>query len=151
MGALSDFMYVCLTNHSAFSVCLRWLKRRSYYRLWNSIFKQKMVLGCWFEETEWIERWTRSLSYLSRPRDYCFFLLLIFSWSPFCCLYCLLLHDDLFLRVSQSYQEKGGTWKRHQSSVLASRGTLCMSDDEEVIVPLLTCIPFICVYVSPRS
>ena len=147
MRASSGFMYVGSTNHPAFPVCLRRLEDRPYCRLLNSVFKQKMILGCWVEVIE-VSRGVNEVFKTQRlllppPDD----LLLI----PFLLLVLpsLQLQHVLFLRGSQSYWEKGITWKRHQSSVLASYGTLCMSDDGEVIVPLLSCIPFSWLWLCP--
>lgn len=61
------------------------------------------------------------------------------------------VRNVLFFRCSQSYWDKGITWKRHQSSGLASCGTLYMSDDGDVVVPLLSCIPFVWLWLCPSS
>lgn len=53
-----------------------------------------------------------------------------------------------YFLVVHSHSERS-TWKRHQSSGLASCGTLYVSDDEEIIVPLLSCIPCIWLWLCP--
>lgn len=67
---------------------------------------------------------------------------LSFGDLPFvACIVFASVRDVLFFGGSQSFWGKGSIWKRHQNSGLAFCGTLYMSDDGEVIVPLLTCIP----------